>query len=171
MKTLLLLFFCSILASGQNEHLTAIDFDYLNYTRQEIENGYSAHSGFWIFNDEPGIIIYQGGNGFVNWPLHTSEYHFDENDSLYQIVLTLADTTINEALIFPEVLMTFRNWFGDELDYNESGDGTRTYYWYFGEEMKEAEAMMSLSKNIRKRTASQIVQVNLRRSKVKNNID
>lgn len=168
MKTLFFFLF-SVLAYGQNQHLSAVDIDYLNYTREEIQSGYSAHSGFWIVKDEPGIIIYHGGSGFVNWPLYTSEYHFDENDSLYQIVLTLADTTINEAFLFPEVLMTFRNWFGDEIDYNESEDGTRTYYWYFGEEMKEAEAMMSLRKNIRKRTASQIMQVNLRRMKFVNN--
>lgn len=164
MKTLFFIFF-STLIYGQNQHLTKIDFEYLNYTRQEIESGYSANSGFWIVKDEPGLIIYQGGDCFINWPLQTTKYFFDDNDSLYQVVLILADTTINEAFLFPEVLMTFRNWFGDELDYNENEDGTKTYYWYFGEEMKEAEAMMSLSKNIRKRTASQIVQVNLRREK------
>jgi hypothetical protein len=164
MKTLLFIFF-STLTYGQNQHLTKIDFEYLNYTRQEIESGYSANSGFWIVKDEPGLIIYQGGDCFINWPLQTTKYFFDDNDSLHQIVLTLADTTINEAFLFLEVLMTFRNWFGDELDYNENEDGTKTYYWYFGEEMKQAKAMMSLSKNIRKRTASQIMQVNLRREK------
>jgi hypothetical protein len=164
MKILLFIFF-STLTYGQNQHLTKIDFEYLNYTRQEIESGYSANSGFWIVKDEPGLIIYQGGDCFINWPLQTTKYFFDDNDSLHQIVLTLADTTINEAFLFLEVLMTFRNWFGDELDYNENEDGTKTYYWYFGEEMKQAKAMMSLSKNIRKRTASQIMQVNLRREK------
>lgn len=165
MKTILLFLICSTVLFGQNDHLNAIDFDYLNYTRHEIESGYSTQGGFWIVNDNPEMIVYQGGKGFVNWPLYQSAYHFDKNDSLYKIVLTLADTTLNEAFLFPEILMTFRNWFGDELDYNESDDGTRTYYWYFGEEMREAEAMMSLSKNIRKRTATQIVQVNLRRQR------
>jgi len=168
MKTLFFIFF-STLIYGQNQHLTAIDFDYLNYTRQEIENAYSAHSGFWILKDEPGLIIYQGGDCFINWPLQTTQYFFDDNDSLYQILLTLADTTINEAFLFPEVLMTFRNWFGDELDYNESEEGTRTYYWYFGEEMQEAEAMMSVSKNFNTRSVTQITQVNLRRMKEINN--
>ncbi len=165
MKTLLIISVFPIVVLAQNEHLSAVDLDYLNYTRQEIERGYSAQGGFWIVKDEPGTIIYQGGKGFVNWHLYQSAYYFDENDSLYRITLTFADTTINEAFLFPEILMTFRNWFGNELDYNESDDGNRTYYWYFGEEMKEAEAMMSLSKNIRKRTATQIVQVNLRRDK------
>lgn len=169
MKTILLLLFTAIPMNAQNHHLSAIDIEYLNYTRQEIESGFSTHGGFWIIKDEPGLIIYQGGKGFVNWPLTTSEYYFDDDDSLYQIILTLADTTINEAFLFPEVLMTFRNWFGDELDYIESEDRTRTYYWYFGEEMKEAESMMFIRKNIRKRTATQIVQVNLRRMKLANN--
>lgn len=168
MKTILIFLISPILIFGQNEHLTAIDFEYLNYTRREIESGYSAQGGFWIVKDNPEMIVYQGGKGFVNWQLHQSAYYFNKHDSLYQIVLTFADTTINEAFLFPEILMTFRNWFGDELDYNESDDGTRTYYWYFGKEMSEAEAMMSLSKNIRKRTATQIVQVNLRREREQN---
>ncbi|HSL90919.1 MAG TPA: hypothetical protein VK870_16580 [Ignavibacteriaceae bacterium] len=161
--------FFSKLIYVQNPHLTKIDFDYLNYTRQEIENGYSAYSRFWIVKDEPGSIICQGGDCFINWPLQTTEYFFDDNDSLYQIVLTLSDTTINEAFLFPEVLMTFRNWCGDEFDYNEREKGNRTYYWYFSEEMREAETMMSLSKNIRKWTASQIMQINLRRMTLASN--
>ena len=165
MKVIILLLLITASIPGQNNHLNEIDFNYLNYTRAEIENSYKDYGDFWIVKDEPGMLTYQGGSGFVSWPFYLTTYYFDNNDSLYQINITLDDTAETVVYTLVEVLMRFRNWYGDELDYMADDDGNRYYYWYFGEEMQEAEAVMFVIKNFKTKAATQITQANLRRLK------
>ena len=165
MKTILLVLLLTLTVYGQNEHLSAVDFDYLNFTREEIEDSYAGYSDFWKAINEKGLIVYQGGSGFVSWPFYLTAYYFDDNDSLYQVNIILADTTEYEAYVFPDVLMTFRNWYGNEVDYKEDEQGNKYYYWYFGLDMDEAEATVFVVKNFKTKGATQITQANLRRLK------
>lgn len=165
MKLFFAFFILSFSTFAQNHHLTFIDSEYLNYTRDEISKSFADYDNFWIINDEPGLLVYEGGDCFINWPLYLSAYYFDDEDSLYQINLTLADTSSDDVYLFPEILMAFRNWYGNELDYQKTSDGLSYYYWYFGEPLQEAEVMMFISKADNRKTPTLITQINLKRVK------
>jgi hypothetical protein len=161
---LLLLFLPASQLSGQNQHLSAIDLDFLNYTIDEIKSGFEGYDEFKLINDSPNKLVYKGGSCFVSWPLNFAEYYFTD-DSLYQIDLRLADTGDDDVFIFPEILTTFRNWYGNEMDFRKSDDGLTFYYWYFGVEMQEAEVMMFVCRYPDRKAGTVIRQVNLRRKK------
>ena len=162
MKTIILFIVICVSVYPQNQHLSAVDFDYLNYTRDEIKSGFEGYDNFELINDAPDRLVYRGGDCFISWPLNYSDYYFT-GDSLYLVDLILADTNDDDVFIFPEILMTFRNWFGNEMDYRKTEDGLTYYYWYFGEEMQEAEVMMYVCKYPDRKSGTVIRQVNLRR--------
>lgn len=167
LKIYLIIIICAVNLSGQNEHLSAIDIDYLNYTKEDILSGFENSDRFKLVRYDPDMLIFQGGDCYLNWPLHRSEYYFDQNDILTEINLTLADTTEDDVYVFIELLMTFRNWYGNEMDYEITEDGYSNYYWYFGEEGKEAEVRLSVRKNMNRKYPTVINQINLIRVKEK----
>lgn len=151
---------------AQNEHLNAIDMLKMNYTKQKVLNWYEGSKKFELIKDDTGILVYQGGDCFTDWPVYLTVYSFNDKDSITQVVVSLADTTKNDAFLFPEVLNKFRQWYGREIEVKEIEDGMRYYYWYFGDEMKEVDRMMFVSKNINRTSPTVITQVDLRKIKL-----
>lgn len=165
MKIIILSLLLANLLYSQNEHLATIDMTKMNYTKQKVKNWYDGSKKFGLAKEEPGMLVYSGGDCFSDWPVYFTIYLFNERDSVKQVVVTLADTTKDQAFLFPEVLNSFRKWYGMEIDAKEEDDGMRYYYWYFGDEMKEADRLMFISKNIKRTTPTIITQVDLRRVK------
>lgn len=150
----------------QNEHLSTINMVKMNYTKDKIKNLYDGSKKFEPVKDEKGILVYKGGDCFTDWPVYLTIYSFNENDSLTHVTVTLADTTKKDALLFPEVINSFRKWYGREIDVQDGEDGMKYFYWYFGDEMKEADRMMFVSKNFNRTTPTTITQVDLRKIKL-----
>lgn len=166
MKILLIAILFTSFITAQNGHLNAIDMVKMNYTKDKVLNWYEGSKKFELIKDDKGILVYKGGDCFIDWPVYLTVYSFNDKDEITQVVVSLADTTKDDAFLFPEVLNKFRQWYGREIEVKEVDEGMRYYYWYFGDEMKEADRMMFVSKNMNRTSPTVITQVDLRKIKL-----
>lgn len=115
---------------AQNQHLAAIDMDYLNMTKDEIKSGYEGFENYKLVKDEPGYLVYEGGECFLNWPIQRTEYYFSKTDTLYKINLIMADRLDEDGKLYKEIIKKFNEWFGLTKEHGER-EGEEYYYWDF----------------------------------------
>lgn len=164
MKTLIL--FASLLTLNvfaQNEHLTRIRYENLNYTKEEIKNCYLPFDEIKLIKETNDQLIYLGGEYVGIWPLYQTLYHFNE-DSLYEVDILFADTTESNKLAL-EILKTFRSLYGDEDSYNETPEGDEFWYWYFGGDKSNPDSFMFICKNANEKLSTLVTQANVFRLK------
>lgn len=145
MKKILLVLLFPAVMFAQNQHLAAIDMDYLNYTKEMIRDNYRGYENFKLVKDEKGLLVYEGGECFLNWQIKITKYYFDSTDSLYKINVILDDSLDEDGKIYSQVIKKFREWFGNENEYKESND-IEYYYWHFTIQEFDFHNMMYVSK-------------------------